>query len=164
VKVKIHTIPADAQSFWREIGDTLHIWVNDDLDELARHRYVQQAKREYGVTEERRRRRLIPLLPIRYGDTASAPTAATAVAVGGSVLAVGVAAAMVLPSVLTNDSRTQAHRRHLGSRRASPPGHPMRRRLDRTARPDRHRMVCFPVCPHCTCRRSHAIRFRARCQ
>lgn len=110
VKVKIHVIPADAQSFWREISDTLHVWVSEDLDELAQHRYVQQAKREYGVEEERRRHRIIPLLPAGWGHAAGPHKTATAV--GGGALALGLATTAVLVPILDGDNESRTVRPH----------------------------------------------------
>lgn len=110
MKVEIHR--ARKVSHWIIANDTLMIFLTDDLDEVTRQRFIAQAKAENGI-EDRKRRGLIALLPLGWGHAAGhSKTAATAVAVGGGVLVVGAAAAVVLPLVLRDDSLPSTHPPH----------------------------------------------------
>lgn len=88
------------------LGNTLHIWVGANLDQLARERYIQAKLDQHGI---KRRRGLIALLPLAGGHAAGHSKTATGLVAGGGAIAVGVAAAALLPVVLNDgqDRRTQ---------------------------------------------------------
>lgn len=84
------------------LGETLHIWVGADLDEVTRERYIQDKLEQYGI--EPRRRGLVALLPPVAGHSAGyGKPVSTAAIVGGSAVAIGIAAAAIMPAVLDDN-------------------------------------------------------------
>jgi hypothetical protein len=97
VRSLVHDAPAGHDAFWRAIDDTLHIWVNSDLDSVARQRYITQARREHGL--DVRRRAAVPWLIGAGGLHGGIRNKALAASVGGTAVAIGLGA-MLLPTVL----------------------------------------------------------------
>jgi hypothetical protein len=108
VKIRYVRACEPLEALWFVVDDVLVIALADNLDDVTRRRYITQAKREHGIEE--RRRRLITLIPLAGGHMGG-HSKATATAVGGGVVAVGIAAAAVLPFALRNDN-PPAHAPH----------------------------------------------------
>lgn len=96
--------------------DTVVVYLHKDLDEVTRRRYLAEAQQAFGVEPRRRRRGLVALLPVASAGGHS-KTVSTAVMVGGGVVAAGIAAATVLPAVLSDHHSPSARPRAEG-----PPG------------------------------------------
>ena len=97
---EVRVAPDGVRTMCCVLGDTLIIWVSDNLDEVARERYIREKLGKHGIS---RRHGLAALLPAVGGHTAGHgnATAATAIVGGGAVVAaVAVTAAAVLPSML----------------------------------------------------------------
>lgn len=132
MQVVVRVAPRGIEAGWFKVVDDdgspkrLIVLIREGMDEVTRQRYIDQARREAGI--ERRRRGLIPLLPIGWGRTASSHNAATTAAISGGILVVGVAAATVLPAVLTDDNQSQARhpRAAAPARPSTPPKSPQK--------------------------------------
>jgi hypothetical protein len=118
VEVEFLDAPDGIEATWYEAHGKLFIALATDLDEIARQRYITQAKREYGI-EERRRRIAIPfILPgLRHGASQH-KTAVAGIAVG--IAAVAATAAVMVPAAL--DSNSTGARRPPAHAAAAPSG------------------------------------------
>ena len=134
MKVVIINVRSGIEARWfRADEDTLVIRLATDLDEVTRQRYIAQAKAENGITDERRRRTLIPLLPF-FGQHATGHSkSAAAVAVGSGVVAAGVAAAVVIPAALDSDQEPSHQKPAAAAPAPTRPGPPAHRQPSKPA-------------------------------
>lgn len=91
------------------IGDTLHIWVGANLDEVTQERYIQDKLSQYGI---KRRRGLVALLPVVGGQGAVHNSRSATLIAGSGAIAAGIAAAAILPGVLNDTHGSTTRRPH----------------------------------------------------
>lgn len=112
MNVEIHRARDGVAAQWLVADETLHIYLNDDLDEVTRQRYITEAKAWANNQGQHRYRRLPLLLPVsQVGHLRSAIANHPAVAGAGVIAAAaGITAAVTLPAVLNEDNSNTIHR------------------------------------------------------
>lgn len=112
MRVVVIDAPEGIEVTWYtdESEEILYVAMPPSLDEVTRQRYIAQAKAEKGVTDERRGRRILPLLPFAGRHAAGHSKTAAAVIAGTTVVAAGVAAAVIVPAALNRSHQQGSHR------------------------------------------------------
>ncbi|MCU1658561.1 MAG: hypothetical protein JWO57_3217 [Pseudonocardiales bacterium] len=105
-----------------KVGDIVHIWVGDQLDEMARERYVQEKRR---LNRVKRRRGLIPLPMFGEHTAGHGMSGTTATVVGTGAIAAGIAAAAIAPSILSDDPHPATRRPSVAAPAPTVPGPPV---------------------------------------
>lgn len=119
---EVHDAPSGIRRMSIKVGDTVYVWVGDQVDEMTRERYIQEKRR---LNRVKRRRGLLPL-PIFGEHTAGQGVSGntTATVIGTGAIAVGIAAAAILPAALDDNQGSTVRRPPAAAPAPSRPGPP----------------------------------------